>query len=89
MISDNKSIQKRRCFIISPIGQESSPERKHANDVLDYIIRPALDACGVELSRSDHVHQPGKISDQIFDAIFHYDMCISLLAFKNPKPFFY
>ena len=33
---------KRTCFVVSPIGAAGSPERKHANQVLDHIIRPTL-----------------------------------------------
>jgi hypothetical protein len=36
----------RRCFVISPIGMEGSQEREHADDVFDYIIKPALEAAG-------------------------------------------
>jgi hypothetical protein len=32
-----------RAFVISPIGAESSKVREHADDVFDFIIKPAMD----------------------------------------------
>ncbi len=49
---------KRSCFVISPIGAEGSPVREHADEVYDFIIKPALDSCDVEAFRSDHLREP-------------------------------
>jgi len=77
-----------RCFVISPIGQEGSPEREHADDVFDYIIKPAMDQCGVEVVRADHLQQPGRISDQMFAEIFNDDLCVAVLTGHNPNVFY-
>jgi hypothetical protein len=79
---------KKRCFIISPIGSEGSPVREHADEVYDFIIKPALDACAIEAFRSDHLHEPGKISDQMFNAILHGDLCIAVVTGYNPNVFY-
>lgn len=78
----------RRCFVISPIGLEGSREREHADDVFDYIIKPALDECGIVPERADHFHEPGLISEQMLRAILSYDLCIALLTFNNPNVFY-
>ncbi|PYS89247.1 MAG: hypothetical protein DMF64_18210 [Acidobacteria bacterium] len=78
----------KRCFVISPIGQEGTPIREHADDVFDFIIKPAMDECGIEAWRSDHLHEPGKISDQMFRAILNEDLCIALLTGYNPNVFY-
>jgi hypothetical protein len=52
----------RRGFVISPIGMEGSHEREHADDVFHYIIKPALEECGIVPERADHFHEPGLIS---------------------------
>jgi hypothetical protein len=36
----------KRCFVISPIGDAGSPERKHADMTLNAIIGPALAESG-------------------------------------------
>ena len=35
--------KKRQCFVLSPIGEENSPIRKHANDLFDFILKPVLE----------------------------------------------
>lgn len=78
----------KTCFIISPIGQEGSPAREHANDVFDFIIKPAMEECGVEAFRSDHLYEPGRISEQMFAALAHESMCVAVLTGNNPNVFY-
>ena len=78
----------KRCFVISPIGQEGSAVREHADDVYDYIIRPALDELEIQPVRSDHLREHGKISDQMFGAILKYELCIAVLTGYNPNVFY-
>lgn len=78
----------KRCFVISPIGPESSETREHADDVFDFVIRPAMEELGVAPLRSDHLHEPGLISEQMLRAILEYDMCIAVLTFHNPNVFY-
>lgn len=79
---------KKQCFVISPIGTEDSEIRKNANDVFEYVIKPAMDECNIEPFRSDHLDRPGRISDQMFHAIFNYDLCIADLTNYNPNVFY-
>ncbi|HUS11310.1 MAG TPA: hypothetical protein VMZ30_12665 [Pyrinomonadaceae bacterium] len=81
-------MKKKRCFVISPIGSEVSKVRKHANRVFDYIIKPAIDQCGVEAYRSDQLRQPGRITEQMFRAILQENFCIAVLTGYNPNVFF-
>lgn len=78
----------KRCFLISPIGPEGSEIREHADDVLDFIIKPAMEELGYAAYRSDHSHAVGKISDQMFHSILEDDLCVALLTFQNPNVFY-
>jgi hypothetical protein len=78
----------KRCFVISPIGPEHSDTREHADDVFDFIIKPAMEELNVSPLRSDHLHEPGLISEQMLRAILEYDMCIAVLTFHNPNVFY-
>lgn len=80
--------KKKRAFVISPIGSEGSEVRKEADSVFKYIIKPALEACGVEGQRADQVSKTGRISDQMFSAILQGDFCIALLTGHNPNVFY-
>ncbi len=77
-----------RCFVISPIGQEGSEVRRHADEVFRHIILPAVERFGLKASRSDHLDDPGKISDQMFERILNDDLCIAVLTGFNPNVFY-
>jgi hypothetical protein len=81
-----KSLKK--CFVISPIGDETSPIRKHADEVFEYVIKPALEERNIEAIRSDQIYEPGKISDHMFRAIFDHDLCIAVLTGANPNVYY-
>lgn len=83
-----KTDNMKQCFVISPIGEEGSDIRKDADDVFDYIIRPAMEECDIKAFRSDHLDKPGKISEQMFQAIHKADLCIADLTNYNPNVFY-
>lgn len=78
----------KRCFVISPIGPEGSKTREHADDVFDYIIRPAMDECGIQAVRSDHLQEPGKITEQMHREILTDDLAIAVLTGHNANVFY-
>lgn len=78
----------RRCFVISPIGDEGSAIREHADDVFEYIIKPATRAFGIKPLRSDHMSETGQITDQMFREILHADLCIAVLTGYNANVFY-
>jgi hypothetical protein len=81
-------MKRRRCFVISPIGRRGSDVRKHADRVFDSLIKPATEMCGLEAYRSDHLPEPGRISEQMFRAILRDDCSIVLLTGNNPNVFY-
>lgn len=78
--------QKYTCFVISPLGQEGSPERMNADQVLDYLIIPTLTRCGFSkenIVRSDKIAEPGRISEHIASCIEASELCIIDLTGLN------
>ena len=55
------------CFVIGPIGAGGSEIREHADNVMDFIIEPAMKQPGIHAYRSDHNLTAGKISRGPFD----------------------
>jgi len=80
--------QTRSCFIISPIGQAGSAVRNHADDVYRFIISPALEKFGITPERSDEISETGRITEQMFERIFHADVCVVVLTGLNPNVFY-
>jgi len=85
---------KKRCFVISPIGEEGSTVRHHADDVFEFVIKPALDkfrtqfAIEIEAVRADQIDQMGAITSQMFHEILHSDLCVAILTDHNPNVFY-
>jgi hypothetical protein len=81
---------EKTCFYITPIGEEDSEERKHADLSLGQIVEPAIDALGLELSviRADKMTQPGMISQQILQHVLGARLVVADLSFHNPNVFY-
>ena len=77
-----------KCFIISPIGQPGTSERRHADAVLECIIKPALQEAKIDGHRADELTDVGKITKQMYDAILASDFCIAVLHEFNPNVFY-
>lgn len=81
-------MSKKRCFVISPIGEEGSAVRGHADDVFRFIIEPAMEDFAIEAVRSDHIFEAGRISEQMFSEILQADLCVAVLTGHNPNVFY-
>lgn len=79
---------QKTCFVISPIGIPKSDVREHADDVFDYIIKPACEAAGIVPKRADHDIRSGIITEQMYDCILGDDLLIAVLTFHNPNVFY-
>jgi hypothetical protein len=79
---------QRSCFVISPIGAPDSETRKHADAVFKHIIEPATRECGIVAHRSDHLRNPGRITEEMHDRILNDDLCIALLTGRNPNVYY-
>lgn len=78
----------KRCFVISPIGPEGSAIREHADDVFEYVIKPAMEELNIHPVRSDHLQEPGRITEQMFQEILNDDLSIAILTGHNANVFY-
>ena len=78
------------CFYVTPIGEEDSPERKHADVFLGHLIEPAIDALELELHvvRADQIDNPGLITAQVIQHLLRARLVIADLSFHNPNVFY-
>lgn len=80
---------KKVCFVISPIGEEGSKERNHADRVMNEIINHIVgNEFGYEAIRADKYPVPGQITPQIVELIANADLLIADLSFHNPNVFY-
>lgn len=81
---------EKTCFYITPIGEEGSEQRKHADLLLGQIIEPAIEELGLDLAvvRADKMTQPGMISQQILQHVLGARLVVADLSFHNPNVFY-
>jgi hypothetical protein len=70
-------------FIITPIGDEGSPERKHSDAMLKHLISPVLEQFNITAIRADMIGKPGHMTKQMVEHIAFCKLCITDLSFGN------
>jgi hypothetical protein len=73
------------CFVISPIGQADSDVRKHADKVLNYVIKRSLEPLGYKVVRADAISEPGTINLQVMKRIVDAEIVVADLTGTNPN----
>ena len=76
------------CFVIAPIGESGSDIRKRSDQVLEHIIRPAVESCGYKAVRADEIPKPGMITNQIIRHVVDDPLVIADLTGQNPNVFY-
>ncbi len=76
------------CFYITPIGEEGSEERQHADLFMGSLLEPALDELGLTVVRADSIGEPGMITSQIMEYIRKSRLAIADLSYLNPNVFY-
>ena len=78
----------RKCFVVSPIGDEGSEVRKRADQVFKYIISPVCDETGFDPIRVDKLNQPDSITQTIIDYLINSELVIADITGHNPNAFY-
>jgi hypothetical protein len=78
----------KTCFVITPIGEDGSEERRHANMMLSHLIRPVFTQYGFTVVRADEIAKPGLITQQVFHHLAKGKICVADLSFHNPNAFY-
>jgi hypothetical protein len=76
------------CFIITPLGDDASIERRHADAILTHLIEPVLKEFNIQPIRADKIAKPGVITKQIVEHLAWCRLCIADLSFNNPNAFY-
>lgn len=84
MIEENR----KKCFVIAPIGEPGSDTRTRSDLVLRRIVRPAVEAKGYVAIRADEIAEPGIITSQIIQHVVEDELVIADLTEQNPNVFY-
>lgn len=80
--------EEKVAFVISPIGDQDSPERKRADQILKHVIEPIVKEFKYKIVRADKISKPGIITSQIIDHIMNDELVIADLSGHNPNVFY-
>lgn len=81
-------MDKKRCFVICPIGEQDSDTRRRSDQVLRHIIKPAVESCGFVAERADEIDKPGLITSQVIQRVVNDPLVIADLTERNPNVFY-
>lgn len=76
------------CFYITPIGDDGTEVRKHADLFLGSIVEPAVEPFKLKVVRADKIDKPGMITKQIIDHLVNAKLVIADLSYHNPNVFY-
>ncbi len=84
----NKS-KRKTCFVIAPIGDEGSAERKWSDMIMEHFITPAVTEMGYDTpERADHISRSGMITHQIIERILNDTLVVADLTYDNPNVYY-
>ena len=75
---------KDKCFIITPIGDDTDPIRRHIEGIIDAALRPALED-KYDLVVAHRISEPGSITKQIITEIYSAKLVVANLTNRNPN----
>lgn len=76
------------CFVVCPIGDEGSIERKHSDMLLKHLIQPVVESFGIRVVRADRIEKSGLITQQILENLVKARLCVVDMSFNNPNVFY-
>ena len=81
-----KATKKKKCFIITPIGENGSETFRMAKGVIESVIKPVLKRNGFEdIKPAYEILDSGMIGNQIVDRIVNDDLVVANLTGNNPN----
>jgi hypothetical protein len=86
----NEPAERKRCFVISPIGDAGSPHRVHADWLLKGIVKPTFSAhfADFDVIRADQITTPGLIDSQVITLLLEAELVVADMSFQNANVFY-
>ena len=84
-VETSVSEDNKKCFIITPIGDENSDIRRKTEGLFEAIIKPVMSELGYEAILPQQISNPGSITTQVIDRIISSDLVIANLTGLNPN----
>lgn len=79
--------KKKTCFVVTPIGDENAPIRRHIDGIIDQAIIPAI-GDEFEIKVAHREYEIGSINDRVIQRVCNSDLVIANLTGLNPNVMF-
>ena len=76
---------KKKCFFITPVGEDDSETRKNADGLIDNVLTDVLNGFDMEIICSHRVNNSDTITDRIVENILTCELAIADLTGLNPN----
>lgn len=78
----------KKCFVVSPIGNDGTEIRVNADKLFKYIIKPVCEDCDLEAIRVDQLNDANSITQTILEYLENSDLVIADITDHNPNVFY-
>jgi nucleoside 2-deoxyribosyltransferase len=83
-----RSENMKKCFVVSPIGNDGTEIRANADKLFKYIIKPVCEDCDFEAIRVDQLNDANSITQTIIEHLESADLVIADITGHNPNVFY-
>ncbi|WP_051526661.1 hypothetical protein [Alkanindiges illinoisensis] len=84
-MSDDAVNEKKKCFIVTPIGGDNTPTRRAADGLIRAVMRPVLKEMGFDVVAAHEISVAGSIPRQVIERVLFDDLVIANLSELNPN----
>lgn len=79
--------EKKTCFVVTPIGDESTDIRRHIDGIIDQAIIPAI-GDEFEIKVAHREYEIGSINNRVIQSVYNSDLVVANLTGLNPNVMF-
>jgi hypothetical protein len=77
--------KQRVCFVISPIGGDSTDTRRALEGLMDAVIEPTLRELGFKVEVAHRISRTGSITNQVIELLLSAELVVANLTELNPN----